>query len=191
MYVCVDVTHPSEVEEAPALRREVLRAGAGPEAAGGFSGKEKGGGRGGRPGGPGAPGLGGLAWAAPSPVQAGSRAPVGAAPALPLCGFTLGAVWGPPRPTRVGQSQLQHTAARPGRGWGRRASGAAGHILSVWRATFARRQWHSRTRSRLSPQSGSPLWTVPPPGGWREPCRAGSRLQPEMPSRLPEWVAAA
>ena len=43
MYVCVDVTHPSEVEEAPALRKEVLRAGAGPEAAGGLSGKEGGG----------------------------------------------------------------------------------------------------------------------------------------------------
>ena len=48
MYVCVDVTHPSEVEEAPALRREVLRAGAGPEAAEGLSGKKKGGGGKGR-----------------------------------------------------------------------------------------------------------------------------------------------
>ena len=95
MYVCVDVTHPSEVEEAPALRKEVLRAGAGPEAAGGLSGKEGGGG-GGRTGGPGSFGLGGLAWAAPSPVQAGSRAPVGTASAQPLCGYQLGAVLGTP-----------------------------------------------------------------------------------------------
>ena len=100
MYVCVDVTHPSEVEEAPALpalRREVLRAGAGPEAAGASLGKEgRGGGRGGRLGGPSAPCLSGLAWAAPSPVQAGSRAPVETASAQPLCVYQLGAVLGTP-----------------------------------------------------------------------------------------------
>ena len=57
MYVCVDVTHPSEVEEAPALRREVLRAGAGPEAAEGLSGKKKGGG-----------GEGEAGWVVPAPL---------------------------------------------------------------------------------------------------------------------------
>ena len=98
MYVCVDVTHPSEVEEAPALRKGVLRAGAGPEAAGGplWEREGEGGGRGGRPGGPSAPCLSGLAWATPSPGQAGSRAPVGTASAQLLCGHQLGAVPGAP-----------------------------------------------------------------------------------------------
>ena len=199
MYVCMCGCNP------PLRRRRAAGAakggapcGSGPRGGGGpLWERERVGGcggrvGGGRPGGPDTPDLGCQAWAAPSPDLAGSRALVETTPVSSPCGYQLGAVLGTPpayscKPAPVTAPSGPHRV-------GVRVDGSQtlkDNVLIVWRATFAKRQERRRTRSRQPLLPGLPPWTVPPPGGWREPFQARSCSLPVMPPWRSGWVAAA
>ena len=199
MYVCMcGCNPPLRSRRGAGAAKGGAPCGSGPRGGGGpLWERERGGGcggrvGGGRPGGPVTPDPGSQAWAAPSPVLAGSRALVETTPVSSPCGCRLGVVPGTPPAYRCKPAPVTAPSGPHRVGvWVGGSQTLKDNVLIVWRASFARRQERNRTRSRQPPLPGPPPWTVPLPGGWREPYQARSCSLLVSPLWRSGWVAAA